>query len=354
MPKVLFSLTENSDDIRSAEKAFQLTVENVSNNLIELIEISPHIPEEVDFQETKHRTIMELGIQHRLLCQDLTLLFNDEIYFSSEKIRKEREEIIKQLFDEILNRITSPVGLLRFYIRILLKPKWLKQISKHWLDRYHASYISIDRYELAKDMFDKFIKSDDNDSSKQKLFSIKLEQMLNIENELQSRGTSTALSVIEPESIFTEDYILKFPRSFSNPSKYTISFEIVYRESGTDNRVKNRVSESVEISPSPIVLSLISMLSGVMGAFSVNLVSNLKKSVGSFSINSLLNSFNVGNLILGAVLALVVFNVYEYFGSSKFRADIKPGWRSALLVGFLCGMFNDNFLRMLEAFLGFK
>jgi hypothetical protein len=54
----------------------------------------------------------------------------------------------------------------------------------------------------------------------------------------------------------------------------------------------------------------------------------------------------LGKTFTGAALAVVVFNAYDFL-SLKSLTD-KVSWRSALLIGFLCGLANDNFLKALQ------
>ena len=55
--------------------------------------------------------------------------------------------------------------------------------------------------------------------------------------------------------------------------------------------------------------------------------------------------------ISGAVLALVIFNVYEHLELGR-KIAMGIGWRSALLVGVLCGLFSDRMIAALEALVG--
>jgi hypothetical protein len=51
------------------------------------------------------------------------------------------------------------------------------------------------------------------------------------------------------------------------------------------------------------------------------------------------------------ILALVFFNVYEFTEMGK-KLIIGIGWRSALLIGVLCGILGDRILAAVKALLG--
>jgi hypothetical protein len=53
----------------------------------------------------------------------------------------------------------------------------------------------------------------------------------------------------------------------------------------------------------------------------------------------------------GMVVALVIFNIYEQteFGA---RINMGVGWRSALLIGVLAGVFTDRLIAALTVFIG--
>ncbi len=57
------------------------------------------------------------------------------------------------------------------------------------------------------------------------------------------------------------------------------------------------------------------------------------------------------NTIGGMILALVIFNVYEHTDLGT-KVKMGVGWRSALLIGVLAGLFSERLLQALNVFLG--
>lgn len=51
------------------------------------------------------------------------------------------------------------------------------------------------------------------------------------------------------------------------------------------------------------------------------------------------------------ILALVFFNAYEYTSAGR-QIGMPVGWRSALVIGCLCGISGNRILAGLQAFLG--
>jgi hypothetical protein len=63
--------------------------------------------------------------------------------------------------------------------------------------------------------------------------------------------------------------------------------------------------------------------------------------------DNLTSAPGIAAMITGAVF----FNIFEFTSlADKFKMTIS--WRSALLIGFLCGMLNDRVLQALKAFFG--
>jgi hypothetical protein len=63
------------------------------------------------------------------------------------------------------------------------------------------------------------------------------------------------------------------------------------------------------------------------------------------------NIFNSSPPWVALILALIFFNIYEFTDLGK-RFKMMIGWRSALLIGALCGLLGDRILMALKAFVG--
>ena len=110
-----------------------------------------------------------------------------------------------------------------------------------------------------------------------------------------------------------------------------------------------------------VALTLVAVVSSLLGyvlrftlsqstsASSATQVSQLTPQ--AFSLEQLLTLLTSATWIGSAILAFVFFNVYEFTDVGRnFRMGL--GWRSALLIGALCGLMGDRILVALKAFLG--
>src|SRR5215472_10347845 len=105
---------------------------------------------------------------------------------------------------------------------------------------------------------------------------------------------------------------------------------------------------SVIISPNPFVLTMIAIFAAFLGAILKKITSSTSSGV---SFDPSIRAFLSGPVLAAAIIALVFFNIYEFTTiGDKFKMPVS--WRSALLIGLLVGLFDDQFLAALKAFAG--
>ncbi|CCV06717.1 exported hypothetical protein [Mesorhizobium metallidurans STM 2683] len=105
------------------------------------------------------------------------------------------------------------------------------------------------------------------------------------------------------------------------------------------------------MSPRPYVLSIVTVISAFMGAsLKYSLAQTPSQSIQNY-FSSLITYLFTAPGLSGAVLALIVFNVYEYMELGR-TIKMGIGWRSALLVGALCGLFSDRMIKALQVLVG--
>jgi hypothetical protein len=178
-------------------------------------------------------------------------------------------------------------------------------------------------------------------------------------------GTAkAAIATLAPGSVFATTYVFRFARGKSDAKRYTVTFEASYTEEGSEVVETGAVAASAIVSPSPAILSIVAVVSSILGAVLKAAIVARANVVGS--------SGNLGNTLEGAVqrleeqlipeiislqmlgamvLALVIFNIYEHteFGT---RVKMGVGWRSALLIGVLAGAFTERLLEALKVLAG--
>jgi hypothetical protein len=161
-------------------------------------------------------------------------------------------------------------------------------------------------------------------------------------------------------SIFATTFVFSFARGMLEPRKYTIALEAKFQEIDSEILETVAASASTIISPRAFWLSCIAVVSSVLGAV---LRSALHS--GKIAIAGLTDAVPPFELVLqqlqrqvvsldtlgGMVVALVIFNIFE---QTEFGARVKMGvgWRSALLIGVLAGVFTDRLIVALAVFIG--
>jgi len=335
-------LSESEPDIRSDEKSFILKIENKGVSSINLISTKLSFPKGAKI-ETEDLSSLVLKAKHDEICRHLTISLNDELFFVDE-IMKNRLEIIHGIVDEIIEKFKGWFGIFRLYAGTIFKPSWIKYLTDKYEKRFKAVYISIEDYKSAQCMFDKFL---DNKTEKtiKDIFSAKLMQLKEIEDKL----SMLAISTIESGSSYEETFIVRFPRNILNTKKFSISVECILCENDQNKKDVKKVSVSVIISPKPYILTIISILSSLLGTI-------LKFSIAETLNNPALNFIQIisgKSAISAIILSAIFYNVYEYtdFGD-KLKIKMNVSWRSALLIGTLCGLFSDRVISLLKALIG--
>ena len=184
------------------------------------------------------------------------------------------------------------------------------------------------------------------------LIESKIEFLEQVESKIPNSKDGLITS-IEPESFFSIIYILKFKRNDMNSKKYNISIESKYKES--NNSLIGGASVSQIISPNPIVLSNIAIGFSILGTI---VKISLEGGV------SFVHKVNIANSVIWndiftyilqtfitSVIAVVFFNIYEYLDIGK-KITLSVSWRSAMLIGFLSGLFADRILDSVKVFIG--
>lgn len=343
--RVIVTLDEINSDPRSSEKTFQLNIENLGKESISITNLSQYLPEGVEFREVWEKSLLKLEKEYKAVCEDITMLFNDELFFSSKDLIENRKRIATEMMNEIMGGdLNSISGIIRWYIKLLFRPYIMKVIADKFLERYHATAIIVDNYDYAKKVFDSLLEGERTDKNFRKIITTKIEKLRSLEEARLSLRNLSALAHLEPGSTFTEHYVFNFPRNLFSPRKYNLMFEITFSNNDKKEQIR-KVSSSVNIVPKGVVLSVVAIIFGVLGAL-------FKVMISKPDLYLLLENFPWIEVVMGSLLAFLIFNVYEYLGISSIR-KMSISWRSASLIGFACGLLQENFVEAIKAFFGF-
>ncbi len=347
MPKVSITLEEQLSDTRSDEVAYRLKIENLGVNKIRLIDVHPRIPEGVDLVEVKDSSAQAIKTKHEKLCTELTQLAKDRLFLTSNGLRKRIVEIYKELLKEIIQDLNT---IWRPYLG-LFAGRFIKQIERKQA-QLTALYFKIESADDARIAFQKWYNNAEEKSDTNfEMFKAKLEQLEHIEKSIGTDTSSTAIATIEPESFFAATYILRFTRSAINPKKFTFTVDANVADDDKPEVFLYAATTSLIISPRPYILSMITVVSALLGvALKFSFENRSGQEVEKFfcELGSLLVT---GSGISAIILALLLFNIYEYTDIGK-NIKIGVGWRSALLIGVLCGLFSDRIMGALKVLIG--
>jgi len=348
MPSIDVRLEEQSPDLRSRELAFKLIVTNNGASAIDILAVSPRIPEGASLLETKDTSFLATKARHAKLCAELNALSREVLLVSDQQLWERMIELRKRTFEEVLGQFGGWLGIFRLYYYSMRGR--LMRDAKKARDAEGALFVTVESSIEAKRILAEMIEGSGLEQTLKKSFAFKADRLAELEEEMGGGEQVEAASIatVEPDSFFATTYILRFPRTWLNPSKFSISVEVAFRDTSRTGRHNAAATTSVAISPSPFALSIITMISAVMGLVLKHAIPQSSSPYQpSFNWTMLLSTESIASMIL----ALVFFNIFEFTNLlPKIRSSL--GWRSALAIGVLCGVASDRIYAALKALLG--
>jgi hypothetical protein len=346
MPKTFFSLEQQLSDLRSNEMAYILKIENQGSKSINLFSITPRISDKVELVEVKNPSLSAARAQSDELCKQLTELLKDDLNLQSAEFRQKRVQIEVEIFREVFGSIPKLFGL---YLSVFTG-SFKRRIEGRVL-RTKALFPELSNMTDAVSAYKRFIEPKPESDVIRNVFAAKIEQLSILDKALGAANSpSSALATIEPDSSFAVTYVLRFPRSVANPRKYNVTVEGTYSEMDDDKRHVGSASTSLLVSPRPEVLTVIAMLAALLGVILKTAIAASSTSAQTTLYTALYGAMWPGG-VSAVIMSLVFFNVYEFTSlADNFRMAV--GWRSALLIGLLCGLAGDRIVAALRAFVG--
>jgi hypothetical protein len=339
-------LDEQLSDLRSSETAYRFTIENRGTKPVRLMTLTPRLAEGVTLLDVKDSSERVAHINHKKLCDELTAILKSYLMRQDPGARP----LAARLFRSG-GATTQPPSIIRSFS---------SDSSESRTIDFEVSNVSD-----AETAISKWLKPKENQDPPPELllFEAKLEQLRRLDEQIGAEGPTSStrpeIATLAAGSIFATTFVFSFLRGRLEPRKYTFSIEITFQEIDSEIVETSAASTSAVVSPHPLLLSTITVVSSVLGGILRAALGTGRSAVGSSPVTSPLDELT-GQLqrqvisletIGGMVVALVIFNIYEHteFGS---RMKMGVGWRSALLVGVLAGLFTDRFIAALSAFVG--
>lgn len=337
MPSPEFKLEEQLPDARSDQIAYKLTISNPDSFPVRLLSVQPRVPVGATIVDVTDSSLAQANAQKAALLEELNRLLRQFLWVTSASFRQEwidqQKVVIKEIF--------SVVGFLSIYIQLFFRSSSLQARMKK---EFESFSFKVSSAADARSAYEKWMVSNTSHEAVIALFDEKTKQLERIESRMDE-SERPGLTSIPPGGFFTATYVMKFARSAFDPRKYQVGFEASYSTADTPPQ-SNSLATSVQISPYPLNLSLVAVLSAFLG-----ILVKLSVSPESDPFSEMFKLAQTGQLLVGPIVALIFFNVYEYTSVGKDVA-ISVSWRSALLIGSLSGLAHDRILAALKALIG--
>lgn len=339
MPNLIFSLEEQLTDLRSREKTYILKIANNGIKPIRLHNITPRIPENVKLIEVHDTSLIGTKKRHTELCKELSYLVNNQILLQSADIRKKIADTMAEIIVQLYKKLFSPFQFMVFFFKPDKRKMMIKQVES-W-------EFSIKNTHDAERSKEKFFSNNSIDESLVNLFDVKVEQLKEVEKELP-KNKDKELTHVAPDSFHAVGYTLRFPRNAWSPRKFNISVDVSYSYEKNQNLLR-AVSDSVLISPNPLILSIVAIAAGILGRIVQETFFPVLS--GDENPQNIWTTIYSLKGLSSAILALVIFNAFEFLDIGK-KLKMRIGWRTALIVGILCGLFSKRIINALMVIVG--
>ena len=348
MNSPVIMLEEQLGDIHSSQIAYKLTVRNASAEPLLIMALQPHVPKGAQLMDVSDSESETGNSTRSALIVELNNLLNDFLWMELQAFRK---DFIAAQVDSYRS-IFKFKGVLKAYLYIANR--------RDVFERHVRVNITSFRYEIASGDDARRAYStwlDESDSSFagphhdqqgiRVLFKAKLAQLEAVEARLlEIVREGSDLTFIEPETSFSATYVMRFDRALLEPRKYQVGFDVRYKLAGAKMPKSASVATNIQITPSPFSLTIVALVAAVLGA---TLRGSLEGDVNKFE--EIIKSATTGQIIVGPIVALVFFNIYEHTRLGK-ELNFSISWRSALFVGALCGLAQDRVIAALTALIG--
>jgi hypothetical protein len=342
LPEFGIDLTEQLSDQRSNEVAYKLSIQNRGHQVLHLLAITPFLPDSVKLSEAKSASFAALSAQRDALIKELDSLLETVMNVYETSLLARQTEIMKEAFSEIF----SSTGFIRFYLA-MFSGSYVKQMNERARQAGAFRY-SIESHEDGERARVAFIDKPSLDQSFKELYALKLAKLKELDKRIGAGVEAATLATIQPKSTFSSTYVLSFKRRLVSSRRYNISFEVAVAEEGKTERHMAVAGTALLISPTALALNVVAVLSAVLG---VILKTAVDAKLQTAAMNVMKDPAGLGwPIAQSMILAFVFFNAYEFTNLSD-RIKIPLSWRSALLIGVLCGLVSDRIIAAFQAFL---
>lgn len=339
------SFTPDQNDAYSKEVCFSVTITNNGNEEIEVQSISLRLPEDVFVQETFDSSKQRHKVEYDDICDHIEQMINTFLLRQSSEYRKASLEAIK----EDLEKIFNASGIIRTYMMMLFTNK--DRLEKFIAPRSKAIRIEIKSSDDATKAYNRFIKDNISETVTRDIINSKIERLQFIESLYNGNFNAGAMALISPNEKYSRTFIFTGKRSASSSRTFNIIIDCSVKE-----RVANKEPVTISrgasftLTANPVSLTLIAVISSVGGTILKALIS-LPQQSGKGVIDILPEIFSGRGPYAAMITSIIAYNIYDNLDFSQ-KVKIGSGWRNALFVGAVCGLFNERVYAAIAGLLG--
>jgi hypothetical protein len=342
MPTLRQTLTELEPDHRSTEKSFTLRIENLTDGVVDIRDVVPLVPEGAVVAVESDATTASIKRKHEDVCESLTRLLSSYLFTRSEALRSEAARIQRAFVKEVL----APWPLFSAYFTLMQSVVRKTEKAQRLVD---GLTMQIDSSFDCNTALDTFLSDEDADPMVKRLFEAKYKKLKELELRLGNDRDSTAVATLEPGAGLEFSYTARFSRRELETQRHSFSVTTTY---SIENGEPLTMSESrvLAISPRPWILTMSTMIAAYFGV-ALRFLAPTDGAVPSMP--ALIDHMSGSAPIAALILAPVVFNVFEHFSfGTEALNKMRINWRSALLVGGLCGLVQGRLVSALMGLIG--
>ena len=346
--KVSFEIKIEENDVRARQFACHVMLRNNTSKSIHVLAVNYRLGSGVVLEKSDNTSFLDLKKEYDQLRTEIKQLYRS-IYISSN-VDGYGKEFARRFLEDVRAQVSFNNLFMAYFYMITGRLKLYANQMVQMLQRMEFPVASSeDARNILKGLNERGIQVPLSD-----LIVAKIDRMSAIEQIDKNFLRREYVTQIQPGEDLEQVYILKAKRKLSSIASYTAAFDVklAWEESPTDCDVDKKNIErtlsravSFNVTPSPITLSILAIIFSFLGAV---LISVLPKSQAEFS--ALYDWASLKKYFVAAVLAVVIYNSIEM---TEFRDKVPSiSWRSAMLVGILCGLLSDRMLGAITAFVG--
>jgi hypothetical protein len=337
--EITLGLTTTPVDDRSNTFNIDVQIKNGSNERVAINLIKFRKADAIKVSDVSDSTSTSVRAQHATLVANTAKLVQDQITrLLPGFARSYAEALIKEI-----NELTkSPSRVLRWY-RDLAQSLWKNNTEKMRIEGEHVRVNIRNAADVKQALA--LLPLSSNDDVVTKLIQYNVKLLEDFEAEINKKDLSL-VPQIYPGGELNRTYVVTCPRRWFDVASYSVDFEVQYALLGDEANVRSVTKgASIAVSANPVTLSIVAVVASFLG--SMIKLTPLDKS-GIATLPKEFSSYP-GTFIVGAVVALIFFNVYEY---TSYRDKVRPtvSWRTALFLGVISALLADRLIAALITF----